>query len=232
MPSRYGDQVAPVGALGRGERRGDDLEVDRVVGIGEDEQLVAAVGERILHAFLARRDQARRRLGIGEIDQPLLRGLVVAAGDHAKAAGRTLMQMGEPAGILLFINQRVVGLLGAQPMPPDLHRAMVVVELDVEEAVCSPCSRPRRHRSPRRGRRDRLPVAQSRTRIEKYSEPLVSALHACSLWSGECRALPNLKYSWSAASASPSSTISYVAAVARRAAGTVHAARPRRCQRT
>ena len=46
-----------------------------------------------------------------------------------------LMQMREPAGILLFIDQNVVGLLRAEPMAPDLHRAMVVVELDVEEAL-------------------------------------------------------------------------------------------------
>ena len=88
------DQVAPVGALRRGERRGDDLEVDGAVGIGEDEQLVAAVGERILHAFLARRDQARRRFGIGEIDQPLLGGFVVAAGDDAEAAAGAFMRYG------------------------------------------------------------------------------------------------------------------------------------------
>ena len=129
------DQVAPVRALGRGERRGNDLEVDGAVGIGEDEQLVAAVGERILHAVLARRDQARRRLGIGEIDQPLLGGLVIAAGDHAEAAAGALMQMGEPAGILFLVDQHVVGLRRAEPVPPDLHRAMVVVELDIEEAV-------------------------------------------------------------------------------------------------
>ena len=40
-----------------------------------------------LHALLARRDQARRRLGRAEIDQSLFRGLVIAAGDHAEAAG-------------------------------------------------------------------------------------------------------------------------------------------------
>ena len=129
------DQLAPVGALGRGERRGDDLEIDRAVGIGEDEQLVAAVGERILHAALARRDQARRRLGMGKIDQPLLGGFVVAARDHAEAAAGAFVEMGEPAGILLFIDQHIVGLLGAEAMAPDLHRAMVVVELDVEEAL-------------------------------------------------------------------------------------------------
>ena len=38
------DQVAPVLALGRSQWCGDDLEVGGVVGIGEDEELVAAVG--------------------------------------------------------------------------------------------------------------------------------------------------------------------------------------------
>src|SRR4051812_28761947 len=45
------------------------------------------------------------------------------------------MQMGEPAGIGFFVHQRIVGLSGAEAMTPDLHRAMVVVELDIEEAV-------------------------------------------------------------------------------------------------
>ena len=116
MPGAMRDQVAPVGALRRGERRGDDLEVDRAVGIGEDEQFVAAIGERILHAFLARRDQPRRRVGIGEIDQPLLGGLVVAAGDHAEPAAGALMDMGEPAGILLLVDQHIVGLRRAEPV--------------------------------------------------------------------------------------------------------------------
>ena len=104
------DQVAPVLPLGGGQRRGDDLEVDGAVGVGEDEEFVAAVGDRILHAFLARRDEARRRFGIGQIDQALLGGFVVAAGDHAKAAAGALVQMGEPAGVLFFIDQDVVRL--------------------------------------------------------------------------------------------------------------------------
>src|SRR2546430_17117857 len=45
------------------------------------------------------------------------------------------MQMGEPAGILFFINENIVRLLGAEPMPPDLHRAVIVVELDVEKTL-------------------------------------------------------------------------------------------------
>ena len=135
MPSRCGIRSRQLARSGERERRGHDLEVDGVIGIGEDEQLVAAVGDRILHAFLARRDQPRRRFGIGQIDQPLLGGFVVAAGDHAKAPAGALMQMGEPAGIRFLIDQHVVGLLGAEAMTPDLHRPVVVVELDVEEAL-------------------------------------------------------------------------------------------------
>ena len=45
------------------------------------------------------------------------------------------MEMGEPAGILFLIDQHVVRLPGAEAMTPDLHRAVIVVELDVEEAL-------------------------------------------------------------------------------------------------
>src|SRR6266566_5080180 len=48
------------------------------------------------------------RIGISEIDQALFGGFVVAAGDHAVAAGSRLMDMGEPAGIVLLVHQNVV----------------------------------------------------------------------------------------------------------------------------
>ena len=104
-------------------------------GVGEDEQLVAAVGDAILHAGLARRDQARRRVGIGKIDQTLLGRLVVAAGDDAEAAARALLDMREPAGVLFLVDQHVVGLRRAEAVPKDLQRAVVGVEPDVEEGV-------------------------------------------------------------------------------------------------
>src|SRR5258708_24417389 len=49
------------------------------------------------------------------------------------------MHMGEPAGIVFFINQNIVGLRCSQAMPPNLHRAVVVVELYVEEAFAVGC---------------------------------------------------------------------------------------------
>src|ERR1700676_3000433 len=45
------------------------------------------------------------------------------------------MQMGEPSGIRLFIDQDVVGLRRAKLMAPDLHRPVVVVELDIKETL-------------------------------------------------------------------------------------------------
>jgi hypothetical protein len=70
-----------------------------------NEQLVATIGDRVLHALFAGGNQARRGLRIGKIDQPLFGRLMIAAGDHAKAAAGALMDMGEPAGVLFLVDQ-------------------------------------------------------------------------------------------------------------------------------
>src|SRR5947209_179356 len=53
------------------------------------------------------------------------------------------MQMGEPAGVLFLVDEYVGPLLRAETMPPYLRRAVIVVELDVEQtlAVLAPDSR-------------------------------------------------------------------------------------------
>ena len=127
------DEVAPVRPVGRGKRRRGDAEVDRAAFVGQDEEFVAAIVDAVAHAFFARRDQARRRLRIGEVEQPLLRRVMVAAADHAEAAAGTLADRGEPAAVLLLVDQDVVGLRGAEAMTEDLQRPMIVVLLDVEE---------------------------------------------------------------------------------------------------
>ncbi len=43
--------------------------------------------------------------------------------------------MGEPAGVLFLIDEDIVLLLGAETMAPHLRRAVIVVELDVEETL-------------------------------------------------------------------------------------------------
>jgi len=58
---------------------------------------------------------------------------VIAAGDHAKSAAGAFMDVGEPAAVLLLMDQDIVLLRRAETMLPDLHRAMVVVELHIIE---------------------------------------------------------------------------------------------------
>ncbi len=81
------DQLAPVGAVRRGQRRdGDARKSMAPPWLVRMKQLVAAVVDAVAHAGLARRHQARRGIGVGEVDQPALGGLVVAGGDDAEAA--------------------------------------------------------------------------------------------------------------------------------------------------
>ena len=122
--------------------------------------------------------KARFCVGLAEIDQPLLGGFVIAAGDHAEAAAGALMNMREPAGVRFLMHQHVLGLRCAEPVAIDLHRAVVVVELDVVERAASPCvhTTPPSVSSITSARS--VPLSQSRTRIVKYSEPRSSALHA------------------------------------------------------
>src|ERR1700686_2866660 len=68
---------------------------------------------------------------------------MVAAVDSAETAGAALVHMREPAGILFLVYQNVVGLPGPQAMKPDLHRAVVVVELYIEEALGARAPPPR-----------------------------------------------------------------------------------------
>ena len=85
------DQLAPVAAVGRRQRRHGDAEVDGAALVGQDEELVAAVVDAVAHAGLARRHQARHGVGVGEVDQPALGGLLVAGGDDAEAARRAFL---------------------------------------------------------------------------------------------------------------------------------------------
>src|SRR5262245_52629056 len=110
------DQRSPVGAVGRGERRDINAEVDRIALIGADEELIAAVINAVAYAGLTRRHEPRYSVGAGEVYQPLLRRLLIAAGDDAEAAARALIYGSEPAFVLFLVDQHVVALAGAQSM--------------------------------------------------------------------------------------------------------------------
>src|SRR5260370_40116331 len=119
-----------MGTIRRGERCDVDAKVDRAAGVGADEQLLAAIVDAVAHTGLARRDQAWHRRGLRAVDQPLLRRLLVAAGDDAEAAAGALLDGGEPAGVLLLVDQHVIALLRAQAMPEAVPRPVVLFALD------------------------------------------------------------------------------------------------------
>ena len=180
-PLAMWDQIAPIRARGRSQRRGGNLEVDRAIGIGENEQLIAAIGDRILHAILARRDQAWWRVDIAEIDKLLLGSFMVAAGDHAIAAAGAFVDMGEPTRILLLIDQNVVRLRRAQPIAARPASGDDCRRASHRRMLGNRRSTPTRRRFPQPDRRDQYGWPSPRTRMVKYSEPLMSALHATSL---------------------------------------------------
>ncbi len=76
------DELAPVPAFGRGERRRDDLEILGAVGVRQDDEVAAVVLDRIEHARVARGDEAGRGARVLAVEQPDLRGLVIADRQH------------------------------------------------------------------------------------------------------------------------------------------------------
>ena len=58
---------------------------------------------------------------------------MVATRDDAETATVAFADAGEPADVLLLVDEDVVGLRRAQPVPVDLQRTMILVNADVEE---------------------------------------------------------------------------------------------------
>src|SRR5262245_59279878 len=127
-----GDQLAPLAAVGPRKRRDSDAPVDRIR-VGQDEERLVAVEHAVADAGLPRRDQTRRGLRLREVDQPALGGFLVAGGDEAKPAAGAFLDAGEPAAVLLFVDEDVVALGAAQPMAVDPERPVVLVDAHVEE---------------------------------------------------------------------------------------------------
>ena len=129
------DEVAPVAPAGRGDRRGDDLEVLRPVGIGEDEEAVVAVVEVVLLGRLAPRDQARLAVRPVGVEHAEFRGLVVVGRDRDEAPRLGLADADEEAGMAVLVDDDVGRLLGADDMAIDPRRPVVLVHPDIEEGL-------------------------------------------------------------------------------------------------
>jgi hypothetical protein len=81
-----GAPVAPVGARRVGFGRFDQLEIDRAVGVGANDEAPVPVLDIVADAGLARRHDAGRRRRILPVHQPGFAGLLVGARDHDVAA--------------------------------------------------------------------------------------------------------------------------------------------------
>ena len=127
------DKLAPMAAVRRGEGCDGDPEVDGAALVGMDEELIAAIVDAVAHAGLARRHQARHGMGVAEIDQPALGGLLVARGDDTEAARGAFLGAHEPAVVGLRVDQDVGALRRAQAVAVDVQRPVIVVEADVIE---------------------------------------------------------------------------------------------------
>ncbi len=101
------DHGFPGGARRDGRVGGHDLEVDGVVGIGDDDEVVVPVVDAILHAFATRFDADRCRRRIGRRHQPGLRGFVVAQCNLDKGIRAHHADVQEIAAVGFFINQDV-----------------------------------------------------------------------------------------------------------------------------
>ena len=101
-------QLLPVGPYRIFHRRGHDLEVLGAVGIGEDEEDVAAFFQIILQADLARRHQRRLGQRLAGAEKPVFRCLMVVDADHDPVVGARAADIHEEAGIGLLVDQPIV----------------------------------------------------------------------------------------------------------------------------
>ena len=126
--------LAPVGARRVGGRRGHDLEVLGAVGVGEDEELVAAFLDLVLQAGLARGDDLRLGRRVVRRQDAVFGRLVIVDDDEDPVVVARPADIHEHAGIGLLVDQPVRGRVRAETVVQELGRAVGGVEPGVEEA--------------------------------------------------------------------------------------------------
>src|SRR5690606_5451013 len=105
---------------------GDDLVVFRTIGIGADIEQAGPLLDLIFAIRQARRDQAWLAALFG-IDQPDFTGLVVMRVDDDEFVRERLAHADKEAGVLFFVDDRIGRLFGADIVPANTERAVVVV---------------------------------------------------------------------------------------------------------
>ncbi len=130
-----GDHFAPVFLHRIVDRRFHDLEILGAAVIGEDVEDVAALGQRIFDAFLARRHQLRLGGQVLGRQQPVFAGLVVVDVDIDDIVEQRAADAHEEAGIGFLIDQPVFRLRLAENVVEHLRWPVILVECRIEEAL-------------------------------------------------------------------------------------------------
>ena len=130
------DQRDPV-LGGRGlDGRGADLEVRAGVVVQHEEDVLAAddrVVERVLQSLAARAEDPEAGVGVAGVEDAVLRGDLGPGGDDDEPVAAAAAHAHEEPAVLLVVDELVVGLRGAEAVPPDLVRAPRVVDGRVVE---------------------------------------------------------------------------------------------------
>ena len=134
-----GEPVTPPLSPLRLHRRGDDLEVGRGIGVGQDVEQFAVVREVVFDTALAGGDEAGRALGRRGLDQTNLGGRMVVRRYHDEAPALRLVDVDEEAGVGLLVDHRVRAR-GTHSVAAHLVGTLVLVDHGVEHglAVGSP----------------------------------------------------------------------------------------------
>ena len=116
LPRLVRHQVRPVLAARIGNRRRDDLEVLGAVGVGQDEEDVAAFLDVVFETGLARRDHFRLGVGIIGRHDPVFRRFVVVDGNEDPFVRTAAADTHEEARVGLLVDQLVFRAIRADPV--------------------------------------------------------------------------------------------------------------------
>ncbi len=131
-------QRAPRLRLGRLHGRDADLEVGARVVVEHEEHVLArdhGVLEAVLQAVAARGEHPEALLGPVGVEEAVLGGGLGARGDDQEPVGAAAADADPEPPVLLVVDQLVVGLGGAEPVPPDLVGAPALVDGRVVEVL-------------------------------------------------------------------------------------------------
>ena len=129
------DDLAPIVTRNASERGREYREILGAVGVGVDIDQFAMRFDIIAQSRFARRDAARFRLRVGQIDEMTFAGVMAVDRNHGEPPAAALAQRHEPGGIGLLDDEPIGFRVGADDMAKHLGRAMILVHAHIIKAL-------------------------------------------------------------------------------------------------